>query len=100
MGQCHGRIENRLHLTRVQGPRAQIDRKLYKKHMQAALSNYPNLDIQAGSVFDLVFDHEGKAENIWGKISGVKLGKILQYDIHHESEGLQTLVPSLTVPRW
>ena len=34
----------------VQGPRAQIDRKLYKREMQAALKNYPNLAIRTASV--------------------------------------------------
>ncbi|KAG6808489.1 hypothetical protein H0H93_016870 [Arthromyces matolae] len=55
------------------GPRAQIDRKLYKTHMQEALHNYPSLDIRAGSVFDLLFDHSDPDR--WGKIRGVKLGE-------------------------
>lgn len=59
-----------------QGPRAQIDRKLYKKHMQDVLHNYANLSIRAGSVFDLVFDHlEPSSLTPWGKVVGVKLGK-------------------------
>ncbi|KIK64123.1 hypothetical protein GYMLUDRAFT_95024 [Collybiopsis luxurians FD-317 M1] len=66
-------ILNRSKGAAVWGPRAQIDRKLYKKHMQAALANYPNLDIHAGSVFDLVFDHESAPFGKWGKISGVRL---------------------------
>ncbi|KAL0571936.1 Mitochondrial Translation Optimization [Marasmius crinis-equi] len=57
----------------MKGPRAQIDRKLYKKNMQAALSDYTNLDIHAGSVFDLVFDHSSNPQNTWGKIAGVRL---------------------------
>ena len=57
-----------------QGPRAQIDRKLYKTHMQGALHGYPNLDIHAGSVFDLVLDHTNLSNNRWARISGVKLG--------------------------
>ncbi|KAG2199491.1 hypothetical protein INT46_007111 [Mucor plumbeus] len=40
----------------VYGPRAQIDRKLYKKHLQSYLKDYPNLTIQAGSVSDLVLN--------------------------------------------
>ncbi|KAF9074257.1 glucose inhibited division protein A-domain-containing protein [Rhodocollybia butyracea] len=64
---------NRTKGAAVWGPRAQIDRKLYKKHMQDALVNYPNLDVQAGSVFDLVFDHEHEHMNKWGKIAGVRL---------------------------
>ncbi|KIM44194.1 hypothetical protein M413DRAFT_443223 [Hebeloma cylindrosporum] len=56
----------------VWGPRAQIDRKLYKKHMQSLLFNYPNLEVRAGSVFDLLFD-ESDGGNPWGKVVGVKL---------------------------
>ncbi|KAJ7235073.1 glucose inhibited division protein A-domain-containing protein [Mycena haematopus] len=58
----------------VWGPRAQMDRKLYKKHMKKAIVEQPNLDVRAGSVFDLVFDHSQQlAPNQWGRISGVKL---------------------------
>ncbi|EPS96986.1 hypothetical protein FOMPIDRAFT_1037989 [Fomitopsis schrenkii] len=58
----------------VWGPRAQIDRKLYKKHMQEALHGYRNLDIRAASVFDLVINHspEGPSGS-WGRVEGVKL---------------------------
>ncbi|KAJ7915574.1 glucose inhibited division protein A-domain-containing protein [Mycena leptocephala] len=56
------------------GPRAQMDRKLYKTHMQRAIHEQPNLVVRAGSVFDLVFDHSHpSAPNQWGKISGVQL---------------------------
>lgn len=54
----------------IQGPRAQIDRKLYKKHMQQLLFNYPGLDVLAGSVFDLNFEHS----ELGARISGVTLG--------------------------
>ncbi|KAJ3999415.1 glucose inhibited division protein A-domain-containing protein [Lentinula boryana] len=66
-------ILNRSKGAAVWGPRAQIDRKLYKQHMQTALADYPNLDIRSGSVFDLTFNHEGVANNKWGNISGVRL---------------------------
>jgi len=39
----------------LQGPRAQIDRKLYKREMQAALKNYPNLTIRTANVKESVF---------------------------------------------
>ncbi|KAI0077948.1 glucose-inhibited division protein A subfamily [Panus rudis PR-1116 ss-1] len=57
------------------GPRAQIDRKLYKKHMQETLHNYPNLDIRAASVHDLVLDHSPNpaAPSSWGSVTGVRL---------------------------
>ncbi|KAJ6558253.1 glucose inhibited division protein A-domain-containing protein [Mycena capillaripes] len=65
---------NRSKGAAVWGPRAQMDRKLYKKHMQKAILEQPNLDVRAASVFDLVFDHsQPLAPNQWGKISGVKL---------------------------
>ncbi|ODA82713.1 hypothetical protein RJ55_01222 [Drechmeria coniospora] len=38
----------------VWGPRAQIDRKLYMKHMRHELESYPNLSIVLGSVSDVV----------------------------------------------
>jgi tRNA uridine 5-carboxymethylaminomethyl modification enzyme len=69
----------------LQGPRAQVDRKLYKSNMQAALSRYPNLDIRAGSVFDLVFQHSGNAGpdgTRWGKIGGVKLGEYTRFCLY------------------
>lgn len=50
-------ILNRSKGAAVWGPRAQIDRKLYKRHMQEALLNYTNLDVRPGSVFDLILDH-------------------------------------------
>ncbi|KAF9483702.1 glucose-inhibited division protein A subfamily [Pholiota conissans] len=64
-------ILNRSKGAAVWGPRAQIDRKLYKKNMQELLFNYPSLDIRAGSVFDLLFEEE--SGNPWGKVAGVKL---------------------------
>ncbi|THH12473.1 hypothetical protein EW146_g7659 [Bondarzewia mesenterica] len=72
-------VLNRSKGAAVWGPRAQIDRKLYKKHMQDTLFTYPNLDIRAGSVFDLVFDKtrsDGEPESsqeAWAKIRGVRL---------------------------
>lgn len=61
----------------MQGPRAQIDRKLYKRHMQEIMGCYPGLDIRAGSVFNLVFDHSHEAlkDKRWGKVVGVRLGE-------------------------
>ncbi|KAG6902709.1 hypothetical protein C0995_012849 [Termitomyces sp. Mi166 len=74
-------ILNRSKGAAVWGPRAQIDRKLYKKHMQEVLHNYSGLDIRAGSVFDLLFDHsDPSTSDRWGKIKGVKLdsGEVVQ----------------------
>jgi tRNA uridine 5-carboxymethylaminomethyl modification enzyme len=41
----------------VRGPRAQIDRKLYREAMQAELSQTPNLEIIAVAVEDLIVDN-------------------------------------------
>ncbi|KAH9841138.1 mitochondrial translation optimization protein [Rhodofomes roseus] len=75
------RILNRSKGPAAWGPRTQLDRKLYKKHMQEALHGYRNLDIRAASVFDLVINQspEGPSGS-WGKIEGVKLdsGEIIK----------------------
>ncbi|CAL4865945.1 tRNA uridine 5-carboxymethylaminomethyl modification enzyme MnmG [Asticcacaulis sp. MM231] len=47
----------------VRGPRAQIDRKLYREAVQAELFQTPNLIIIAGAAEDLVVDH--------GQVTGV-----------------------------
>lgn len=49
----------------VRGPRAQADRKLYKKYMLEALQSQSNLDIIEAAVEDLVFENN--------TITGVKL---------------------------
>ena len=63
----------------TQGPRAQVDRKLYKRYMQEIMNEYRGLDIKAGSVFDLVFNHSPDAlvdnRKRWGTVIGVRLGK-------------------------
>ncbi|MCL2567061.1 MAG: tRNA uridine-5-carboxymethylaminomethyl(34) synthesis enzyme MnmG [Alphaproteobacteria bacterium] len=41
----------------VQGPRSQADRKLYKNVSHETLQNYPNLDILAGSVKDIILNN-------------------------------------------
>ena len=49
--------------------------------MQRALLNYPNLDVRAGSVFDLAFSHttpqpcaSSSGQNIWATVDGIRLG--------------------------
>ncbi|KAF8465141.1 glucose inhibited division protein A-domain-containing protein [Russula ochroleuca] len=73
-------ILNRSKGAAVWGPRAQIDRKFYKKHMQHYLLNYPNLDVRAGSVFDLVLNdtvpptnEPSSSRNVCAAIDGVRL---------------------------
>jgi tRNA uridine 5-carboxymethylaminomethyl modification enzyme len=57
------RLLNRSKGPAVRGPRAQIDRKLYRQAMQAALAEQPNLDIVADAAEDLAVEH--------GRVAGV-----------------------------
>src|SRR5436190_10893554 len=57
MGDAAGiqfRMLNRSKGAAVRGPRAQIDRKLYREAMQAELAATPNLSIKAEAVEDLI----------------------------------------------
>ncbi len=60
------RLLNRSKGPAVRGPRAQIDRKLYRQAMQAALAAQPNLTIEAAAVEDLIITH--------GRVAGVVAG--------------------------
>jgi tRNA uridine 5-carboxymethylaminomethyl modification enzyme len=68
------RLLNRSRGPAVRGPRAQIDRRLYRQAMQAELSNTKNLRVLAAAVDDLVVKD--------AKIAGVKLadGRFIQTD--------------------
>lgn len=58
-----------------QGPRAQIDRDLYKKHMRDELTSYPNLSIILESVSDIVLSEEPEStDGASSRIAGVRLG--------------------------
>jgi hypothetical protein len=49
--------------------------------MQAALFNYPNLDVRAGSVFDLTLGHMAASSGTAGPIfavHGIRLGNKLR----------------------
>ncbi|KAH8600881.1 glucose inhibited division protein A-domain-containing protein [Bisporella sp. PMI_857] len=66
------KVLNRKKGPAVWGPRAQIDRNLYKKYMRAELEGYPNLSIVTGSVADIMVSQED-CETPGGKITGVRL---------------------------
>lgn len=75
------RILNRSKGPAVWGPRAQIDRDLYKKYMQEELLATEGLSIVEGKVADIVVSKEG-VENVpgsQGKIVGIRLesGEVL-----------------------
>ncbi len=70
------RVLNRSKGPAVQGPRAQVDRKVYREAMQAALAATANLTIVEGSVEDLTIagDSEGGGEeNSNQRVRGVVL---------------------------
>ncbi|KAH8653646.1 glucose inhibited division protein A-domain-containing protein [Xylariales sp. PMI_506] len=74
------KVLNRKKGPAVWGPRAQIDRALYKKHMREELQSYPNLSIVTGSVSDIVIGENTDATNgAKSKITGVRLesGEVL-----------------------
>lgn len=75
------KVLNRKKGPAVWGPRAQIDRALYKRHMREELVGYPGLSVVLGSVSDIVVgeeeeegvaDAEGKRRRR-KKITGVRL---------------------------
>src|SRR3954462_2125293 len=57
------RLLNRSKGPAVRGPRAQIDRKLYREAMQAELFAYPGLTVKAEAVEDLTIEA--------GRVTGV-----------------------------
>lgn len=62
----------------LQGLRAQIDRKLYKRNMQSLLATYPNLEIRAASVKDVVLsDPEEPGLATGRRITGLRIGTSL-----------------------
>ena len=76
------KVLNRKKGPAVWGPRAQIDRALYQKHMRAELEAYPNLSIVLGRVSDIVTADnldDPAADGAKSKITGVRLesGEVL-----------------------
>lgn len=69
------RMLNRSKGAAVWGPRAQIDRDLYKRHMSEELNGTVNLSIVEGKVADIVLSKEGieSIPGAQGKIVGVRL---------------------------
>ena len=59
------RLLNRSKGAAVRGPRAQIDRRLYREAMQAELAATPNLTIRAEAVEDLIVE-DGQVVGVLG----------------------------------
>src|SRR5215472_14035182 len=58
------RVLNRSKGPAVRGPRAQADRKLYRRAMQAILADQENLAIVEAAAEDLTFDSEGRVTGV------------------------------------
>ncbi|KAK4223701.1 glucose inhibited division protein A-domain-containing protein [Podospora fimiseda] len=76
------KILNRKKGPAVWGPRAQIDRALYKKHMREELTSYPNLSVVLGKVADIITAElvdDASGDGTKSKITGVRLesGEVL-----------------------
>ncbi len=69
------RMLNRKKGPAVWGPRAQIDRARYKKHMREEMMNYPGLAVKQGKVADIIVDMSPSSttDERHGRISGVRL---------------------------
>lgn len=68
------RVLNRKKGPAVWGPRAQIDRSLYKKYMKEEMMSYRGLSVVEGSVADIIVDRTGEeGSGRYGKITGVRL---------------------------
>ncbi|KAH9815018.1 glucose inhibited division protein A-domain-containing protein [Melampsora americana] len=58
----------------VYGPRAQMDRQLYKKSVQDQLQKYNSLAIKEGTVTDLILEHgNDQSSGHKARVSGLKL---------------------------
>ena len=63
------RLLNRSKGPAVRGPRAQIDRKLYREAMQAAMAAQAGLSIAEAAVEDLILDD---SHEVGGRVVGVR----------------------------
>lgn len=68
----HYKVLNRTRGPAVWGPRAQIDRSMYKKYMQHEMLNMDRLTVRESGVDDLIIDGASEARNC-AKCSGVIL---------------------------
>jgi tRNA uridine 5-carboxymethylaminomethyl modification enzyme len=64
------RLLNRSKGPAVRGPRAQIDRRLYREAMQRALAEQPNLEVRAEAVEDLIVE-DGHVAGVSGATGNI-----------------------------
>jgi len=70
------RVLNKKKGPAVWGPRAQIDRDLYKRYMREEILSTPGLSVREGKVADIIVSREGIPEDdkvSKGKITGIRL---------------------------
>ncbi len=64
----HFRLLNRRKGPAVQGPRAQTDRRLYKRAISALLAQQKNLEIKSGAVEDIIVERRDGVERVKGVV--------------------------------
>lgn len=62
----------------VQGPRAQIDRKIYLEEMQKTILNYNNLEVVEGLVEDIIVDPSAAKKDAEGRSQAIVKGVVLE----------------------
>tara|TARA_R110002167_G_scaffold4758_10_gene22401 strand:- start:417 stop:2276 length:1860 start_codon:yes stop_codon:yes gene_type:complete len=87
------RLLNRSRGAAVQGPRSQIDRRLYREAMQAELAQTPNLTLRAGTAERLILDGQrvvgvvtGQGDEIRAAAVVLTTGTFLNGIIHRGDE--------------
>jgi tRNA uridine 5-carboxymethylaminomethyl modification enzyme len=71
------RLLNRSKGAAVQGPRSQIDRRLYREAMQAELAQTPNLTLMAGTAESLILDGDRVVGVVTGEGAEVRAGAVV-----------------------
>lgn len=71
------RLLNRSKGAAVQGPRSQIDRRLYREAMQAELARTPNLTLMAGTAERLMLDGDRVAGVVTGEGVELRAGAVV-----------------------
>jgi tRNA uridine 5-carboxymethylaminomethyl modification enzyme len=71
------RMLNRSKGPAVHGPRAQADRKLYRQHMQAAITEQPNLTVIAEPVDDLIVEGGAACGVVTGSGRAARAGAVV-----------------------
>ncbi|WP_242912544.1 tRNA uridine-5-carboxymethylaminomethyl(34) synthesis enzyme MnmG [Brevundimonas pishanensis] len=71
------RLLNRSKGAAVQGPRSQIDRKLYRLAMQEELANYPNLTLMGATAESLILDGNRVVGVVTGTCETIRAGAVV-----------------------